>query len=71
MIKLIRDNVDTTPLVKFGQNPPSCSRVIAKTSSTNEEPGLLINMCKIYQRNVSIIELIRASGHTSPLVNVD
>jgi hypothetical protein len=36
IIECIRDNVDTSLLVKFGQNLPCRSRVIAKTSSTNQ-----------------------------------
>jgi hypothetical protein len=67
-MELIGDNVYMKTLVKFGPNPPSRYRAIAKTSSTNQVPDQLINMRRIFKQNLSIIEIIHDNVDTSPLV---
>jgi hypothetical protein len=64
-MELIGDNVYTSALVKYGQNMPCRSLVVAKTSSTNQMPDQLINM---HAQNLSIIELIQDNVTTRPYV---
>jgi hypothetical protein len=44
IIKLIRDTIDTSPLLKFGQNTSSYVCVIESTNSTNHVPVMLISI---------------------------
>jgi hypothetical protein len=68
MIELIRGNVYKSARVKFFQNPSSRFLVIANTSSTNQTSNYLFNMCRIYERNLTMIELIWGNIDNSALV---